>query len=114
MKQNIIFLSIAIPVFFIVMSFSKVPTKNLPNTYNYKNTETISFRVKGNGKTNVSLGVADKPGGIGSCCRGVSSMSTVSFQGRIGDVLYDSKTQRIIIKLYAGLKGQIIDLKDYY
>lgn len=40
MKQNIIFLSIALTVFFIVISFSRVPTKNLPNTYNYKNTET--------------------------------------------------------------------------
>ena len=40
MKQTIIFLSIALTVFFIVISFSRVPTKNLPNTYNYKNTET--------------------------------------------------------------------------
>ena len=40
MKQTIIFLSIALPIFFILMSFSEVPTKNLPNTYNSKNTET--------------------------------------------------------------------------
>jgi hypothetical protein len=76
-------------------------------------TKTISFNVRGNGKTNVSLGVGYQVGS-GACCRGVSKESTVGFQGNIGDVLYDSDTRRVITKVYAELEGKTIDLRQYY
>jgi hypothetical protein len=76
-------------------------------------TKTISFNVRGNGKTNVSLGVGYQVGS-GACCRGVSKESTVGFQGNVGDVLYDSNTKRVITKIYAEMEGKTIDLRQYY
>jgi hypothetical protein len=73
----------------------------------------ISFNVRGNGKTNVSLGVGYQVGS-GACCRGVSKESTVAFQGNVGDVLYDSETRRVITKVYAEMEGKTIDLRKYY
>lgn len=75
--------------------------------------KTISFNVRGNGKTNVSLGVGYQVGS-GACCRGVSKESTVGFQGNVGDVLYDSETRRVIIKVFAEMEGKTIDLRKYY
>jgi hypothetical protein len=75
--------------------------------------KTISFNVRGNGKTNVSLGVGYQVGS-GACCRGVSKESTVGFQGNVGDVLYDSNTKRVITKVYAEMEGKTIDLRQYY
>ena len=74
-------------------------------------TKTISFNVRGNGKTNVSLGVGYQVGS-GACCRGVSKESTVGFQGNVGDVLYDSNTKRVITKVYAEMEGKTIDLRQ--
>lgn len=73
----------------------------------------ISFSVRGNGKTNVSLGVGYQVGS-GACCRGVSKESTVGFQGNIGDVLYDSDSKRVITKVYAEMEGKTVDLRQYY
>jgi hypothetical protein len=73
----------------------------------------ISFNVRGNSKTNVTLGVGYQVGS-GACCRGVSKESTVGFQGNIGDVLYDSETRRVITKVYAEMEGKTIDLRKYY
>jgi len=78
-----------------------------------KENKMINFNVRGNGKTNVSLGVGYQVGS-GACCRGVSKESTVGFQGNPGDVLYDSETRRVIIKVYEGLEGKTIDLRQYY
>lgn len=77
------------------------------------NFQTISFNVRGNSKTNVSLGVGYQVG-AGACCRGVSKETTVAFQGNIGDVLYDANTKRVITKIHAGMKGKTIDLRQYY
>lgn len=77
------------------------------------NDKMISFNVRGNGKSNVSLGVGYQVGS-GACCRGVSKESTVGFQGNIGDVLYDSNTKRVITKVYAEMEGKTIDLRQYY
>lgn len=113
--KKISFLLIAfLPLGFLLISFINPIQKCSDLITNSNKAETISFYVKGNGKFNVELGVADKPGGIGSCCRGVSINSTVGFQGRIGDVLFDSKTKKVITKIYEGLKGKTVDLKDYY
>jgi hypothetical protein len=98
----------------VLLSFVNIPKDNPPYCLSNLKTELISFKVKGNGKYYVELGVADKPGGIGSCCRGVASTTTVSFQGHIGDVLFDSRTKKVIIKINADTKGTTIDLKDYY
>ncbi len=75
--------------------------------------KTISFNVRGNGKTNVSLGVGYQVGS-GACCIGVSKESTVGFQGKVGDVLYDSETRRVITKVYVEIEGKTIDLRQYY
>lgn len=80
---------------------------------NFTGVKTINFNVRGNGKTNVMLGVGYQVGS-GACCRGVSKESTVGFQGNVGDVLYDSETKRVITKVYEGLEGQTIDLRQYY
>ena len=78
-----------------------------------KENKMINFNVRGNGKTNVSLGVGYQVGS-GACCRGVSKESTVGFQGNPGDVLYDSETRRVIIKVDEGLEGKTVDLRQYY
>lgn len=73
----------------------------------------VSFKVRGNGKTNVQLGIGYQVGS-GACCTGVSKESTVSFTGNTGDVLYDSATKRVITKVYDGLEGSVVDLRQYY
>lgn len=85
------------------------------SSFTSKNTHSkmISFNVRGNGKTNVSLGVGYQVGS-GACCRGVSKESTVAFQGNVGDVLYDSETRKVITKVYAEMQGKTIDLRNYY
>jgi hypothetical protein len=77
--------------------------------------ELVSFYLKGTGSKDISVkvGVGSKIG-YGSCCRTVSPNSTVSFQGEIGDVVYDSERKRVILKVYNGIKGTTTDLKDYY
>jgi hypothetical protein len=73
----------------------------------------VSFKVRGNGKQLVKLGLGYQVGS-GACCTGVSKESTVGFTGNTGDVLYDSETKRVIVKVYDGLEGQTIDLRQYY
>jgi hypothetical protein len=82
-------------------------------SFSTKTNQVINFNVRGNGKTNVSLGVGYQVGS-GACCRGVSKESTVGFQGNVGDVLYDSDTRRVITKIYKELNGTTIDLRQYY
>jgi hypothetical protein len=78
-------------------------------------TERISFKIKGTGSKGISvkIGVGSQVGS-GSCCSTVSPNSTTSFSGNIGDVVYDSEKKRVIVKIYDGLQGTIIDLKEYY
>ncbi len=78
-----------------------------------QSTKVVNFNVRGNGKTNVSLGIGYQVGS-GACCRGVSKESTVGFQGNPGDVLYDSETKRVILKVYEDLEGKTVDLRQYY
>lgn len=73
----------------------------------------VSFKVRGNGKTNVTLGIGYQVGS-GACCTGVSKETTVSFIGNTGDVLYDSATKRVITKVYDEMEGTTIDLRQYY
>lgn len=75
----------------------------------------ISFRIRGTGSKNISvkIGIGSKIG-YGSCCSTVSPNSTAGFSGELGDVVYDSERKRVITKIYSGLEGQTIELKDYY
>lgn len=75
--------------------------------------QMINFNVRGNGKTNLSLGIGYQVGS-GACCKEVSKESTVGFQGNSGDILYDSQTKRVIIKVTKDLEGKTIDLREYY
>ena len=86
---------------------------SLSQSFTVKTNQVVNFNVRGNGKTNVSLGVGYQVGS-GACCRGISKESTVGFQGNVGDVLYDSDTKRIITKIYKELNGTTIDLRVYY
>ncbi len=80
---------------------------------NEANNKTINFTIRGNGKSLVEIGIGSSIG-YGSCCRGVSEQSYVGFQGNEGDVVWDSKTKRVIIKVYSGLEGKTVDLREYY
>jgi hypothetical protein len=85
----------------------------LSSSKDLQSTKVVNFNVRGNGKTNVSLGIGYQVGS-GACCRGVSKESTVGFQGNPGDVLYDSETKRVILKVYEDLEGKTVDLRQYY
>ena len=74
---------------------------------------SVSFKLRGNWIGLVKIGVGPKVGS-GACCRGVSKESTVSFQGKVGDVVWDSKTKRILIELTASSNGATYDLRRYY
>ncbi|MFM8432278.1 MAG: hypothetical protein ACKOA1_05735 [Bacteroidota bacterium] len=73
----------------------------------------VKFTVRGNGKYLVELGIGSSIG-YGSCCSGVSQDSYVTFKGKVGDVLWDSKTKRVLLKVYEGLEGETVDLRQYY
>jgi hypothetical protein len=75
--------------------------------------QMISFNVRGNGKTNLTLGIGYQVGS-GACCRGVSKESTVGFQGNPGDVLYESESRKVILKVTKDMQGKTIDLREYY
>jgi hypothetical protein len=75
----------------------------------------ISFKIRGTGSKGISvkIGIGSSIG-YGSCCSTVSPSTTSGFSGEIGDVVYDSERKRVITKIYDGLEGQTIELKDYY
>lgn len=86
------------------------------NTELLKNkTERVSFKVKGTGSKKITVKVGyGKKVGQGSCCRTIGPNTTTSFTANVGDVLYDSERKTIITKIYSGLSGEVIDLKNYY
>jgi len=77
--------------------------------------EMVSFKIKGTGSKNipVTIGIGSKPGS-GACCNGLSPNSTGSYSGKVGDVVYDGKTNKIITKIYKEMQGTTINLYDYY
>jgi len=78
-----------------------------------ENAASISFKIRGNGKGLVEIGIGPRVGS-GACCRGVSKDATVSFQGNDGDVVWDSKTRRVLIELSSSSNGKTYDLRRYY
>jgi hypothetical protein len=104
MKKNILNL-----IFFVIpflFSFSYNATI-LPEN------EKICFVLRGNQKTHIEIGIG-KEINKGACCSGVSKFSYVSFCGNVGDVVYDSKSRRVLMKISKDFKGKTIELKDYY
>ncbi len=92
-------------------SFKLASFENLNKTEESKS--SISFKIRGNGKGLVEIGVGSKIG-AGACCKGVSKDATVSFQGKVGDVVWDSKTKRVLTELTSSSNGKIYDLRNYY
>jgi hypothetical protein len=103
MKKRVMYLPLLM-LSLILLAFT------FPSTHSSK---TVNFKVRGNSKFDVELGVGYQVGS-GSCCRGVSKESTVGFQGEPGDKLYDSKTRKVITKITADMEGETIDLREYY
>ncbi len=109
-KKTILFASIA------VLIFSSFTINNQRSKFTTQSqSERISFKIKGTGSKGISvkIGIGSKVGS-GSCCSTVSPFSTAGFSGNIGDVVYDSEKKRVIVKIYDGLQGTIIDLNEYY
>lgn len=75
----------------------------------------VNFKLRGTGSKNIAvkIGIGYQVGS-GSCCSTVSPNSTNGFSGEVGDVVYDSERKRVIVKIYEGLEGQTLELKDYY
>ena len=109
-KKTILFASIAV---LILSSFTIINQKS--EISSHSQSSRISFKIKGTGSKGISvkIGVGSQVGS-GSCCSTVSPFSTAGFSGNIGDVVYDSEKKRVIVKIYDGLQGTIIDLKEYY
>lgn len=73
----------------------------------------ICFSIRGNSKSSVMIRVGpDKYSG--ACCTGVSRETTVGVCGEIGYKIYDDQTKRQIAVITADLKGQTIDLRNFY
>lgn len=109
-KITILFVSIAV---LILSSFTLIIPSS--KTITHSQSERISFKIKGTGSKGISvkIGVGSQVGS-GSCCSTVSPNTTAGFSGNIGDLVYDSEKKRVIVKIYDGLQGTIIDLKEYY
>ena len=109
-------ISLFLIVFLLVLSFVHSSTPLKSKLYPIEsNSQSVSFRVKGTGFKNidVSVGIGTKAG-TGRCCTTISASNMVSFNANVGEVVYDSKTKRIITKIYRELNGTTIDLAEYY
>jgi hypothetical protein len=104
MRTKLFYLS-AFTMLLTLTSMTMVPSR--------KTAERVTFTVRGNGKTNVKLGIGSQVG-YGHCCSGVSKDSYTSFTGEVGWVLYDSESRRVITKVYSELSGKTVDLRSYY
>jgi hypothetical protein len=96
----------------LLFSFS---SPNDATSHKIAGDERVSFKIKGTGSKGimVTIGIGKEPG-KGAFCSGVSSMTTASFTGNVGDVVYDGKTRRVITRIYKEMQGQTINLADYY
>ena len=116
MKRIIYFGTAALFVCATLMSLTYDLNSNSSSESNKETVKRrISFKIRGTGSKGISvkIGVGSKVG-YGSCCSTVSPNTTSGFSGEIGDVVYDSERKRVITKIYDGLEGQTIELKEYY
>ncbi|MCH1402407.1 MAG: hypothetical protein L7U78_07780 [Schleiferiaceae bacterium] len=119
--KNLKKLLLSFVLVFGASNYSETAANNLSSNFSpfekaikvEENVASISFKIRGNGKGLVEIGVGPRVGS-GSCCRGVSKDATVSFQGNDGDVVWDSKTRRVLIELSSSSNGKIYDLRRYY
>ena len=121
-KTNIVNLFFCVFIFFGVFSCCGGNSKKLNglSAANMQSASTaskarISFKIKGTGSKGVSvkIGIGSSVG-YGSCCSTVSPFTTSGFSGNVGDKVYDGDTKRVIVKIYDGMEGTTIDLKEYY
>ena len=112
MKKNFVFLITLLALASVVFANSFIHFNNESPKNNF---ESVSFKIKGTGSKNIAvpIGIGSQPGN-GACCSTVSPFTTASFVGNVGDVVYDGKTRRVIIKIYRDLNGTTIDLSQYY
>jgi len=116
MKRIIYFSAAALFIGATLMSLSYDFNSNSSSDSNKETAKRrISFKIRGTGSKGISvkIGIGSSIGS-GSCCSTVSPNTTSSFSGEIGDVVYDSERKRVISKIYDGLEGQTIELKEYY
>jgi len=106
MRKNVIIFLMCLFLIPFLFSFSL-------NNNRLAENEKICFVLRGNQKTNITVGIG-KEVNKGACCSGVSKFSYVSFCGNVGDVIYDSKSRRVLMKISKDMKGKTIELKDYY
>jgi hypothetical protein len=106
MKKSVFVLLVLIIVLPIFSSFYDYSITKVDN-------EKICFVLRGNQETDIFIGVGQEVG-KGACCSGVSKFSYVTFCGKVGEVVYDSKSNRVLMKIHQEMKGKTIELKDYY
>ena len=109
-------ISLFVIAFLVALSFvhSSTPLKSKLDSVE-SNSQSVSFRVKGTGFKNIDVSVGiGTTAGTGRCCTTISASNMVSFNANVGEVVYDSKTKRIITKIYRELNGTTIDLAEYY
>lgn len=86
-------------------------------SYNVKDEaiESVYFKLRGTGSKSIDvvIGVGSAPG-KGACCTSICYNCSYGVKAAIGDVVYDDKTKRVLIKVYKELDGKTIDLKEYY
>jgi len=119
--KNLKKLLLSFVLVFGASNYSETAANNLSSNFSpfekaikvEENVASISFKIRGNGKGLVEIGVGPRVGS-GACCRGVSKDATVSFQGNDGDVVWDSKTRRVLIELSSSSNGKTYDLRRYY
>lgn len=63
----------------------------------------MNFKLRGTDSKNITvkIGISYQVGS-GSYCSTVSPNSTNGFSGEVGDVVYDSKRKRVMVKIYEG------------
>ncbi|MCH8536094.1 MAG: hypothetical protein LAT51_13570 [Flavobacteriaceae bacterium] len=94
---------------FLMASFNSIPTSEIVGKEKSVDLQQIDFKLKGNGKSLVRIGVGKKVG-QGSCCTGVSKHATVSFRAKVGDVVYDAETKKVLLTLTADSNHKIYQL----
>lgn len=103
MKIRFISIVIIASVLFLSMVAFRPETKKIQ----------ICFSIRGNSKSAVMIRIGpDK--NSGACCTGVSRETTVGVCGEIGYKIYDDGTKRQLGVITSDLKGQTIDLRNFY
>lgn len=117
--KKIMFLGIVAFFAATILTSFNAEMKNTTSNKGQANTEAsnrrISFKIRGTGSKGISVKIGIGPKiGMGSCCSTISPNTSGHFSGEEGYIVYDSERKRVITKIYSGLEGTTIELKDYY